>query len=108
MLYPKQKDIVWIDFDPSRRKEIRKRRPALVVSKDQFNQYTGFCLVSPITSTSRTYPSYIAIKNPQKISGDIVTHQIRSIDYSNRNLEVIEQCDILTWLEVVETIKMFI
>ncbi|WP_154064494.1 type II toxin-antitoxin system PemK/MazF family toxin, partial [Enterococcus faecalis] len=32
MDYPKQKDIVWIDFDPSKGKEIRKRRPALVVS----------------------------------------------------------------------------
>lgn len=30
MKYPKQKDIIWIDFDPSKGKDIRKRIPALV------------------------------------------------------------------------------
>ena len=42
MKYPKQKDIIWIDFDPSKGKDIRKRRPALVVSRDEFNERTGF------------------------------------------------------------------
>lgn len=105
---PKQKDIVWMDFDPSKGKEIKKRRPALVVSRDEFNQHTGFCLVCPITSTNREYSTYINIKHPQKIAGEVVTHQLRSIDYTTRNLEIIEQCDMLTWIEVTEVIDMFI
>lgn len=108
MDYPKQKDIIWIDFDPSKGKEIKKRRPALVVSRAAFNKNTGFCLVCPITSTERGFATYIKIKDPQKISGEVVTHQLRSVDFTTRNIEKIEQCDLLTWIEVVEVIGMFI
>ena len=102
MDYPKQRDIIWIDFDPSKGKEIKKR------SKDEFNERTGFCLVCPITSTRRSFATYVAIKDPQKIAGDIVTHQLRSVDFMNRNVEKIEQCDLLTWVDVIEVIGMFI
>lgn len=37
-----------------------------------------------------------------------MTHQLRAVDYSTRNIEKIEQCDLLTWIEVVEVIGMFI
>ena len=60
MDYPKQRDIIWIDFDPLKGKEIKKRRPALVVSKDEFNERTGFCIVCPITSTRRSFATYVA------------------------------------------------
>ena len=108
MDYPKQRDIIWIDFDPSKGKEIKKRRPALVVSKDEFNERTCFCLVCRITCTRRSFATYIAIKDPQKIAGDIVTPQLRSVDFLNRNVEKIEQCDLLTWVDVIEVIGMFI
>ena len=108
MYTPKQRDIIWLDFDPSKDKEIKKRRPALVVSKDEFNERTGFCLVCPITSSKRSFGTYISIKDPQKIAGDVVTHQLRSVDYTNRNVEKIEQCDVLTWIDVIEVIGMFI
>ncbi|BBD26469.1 type II toxin-antitoxin system PemK/MazF family toxin [Enterococcus faecalis] len=108
MHIPKQRDIIWLDFDPSKGKEIKKRRPALVVSKDEFNERTGFCLVCPITSSKRSFGTYISIKDPQKIAGDVVTHQLRSVDYTNRNVEKIEQCDVLTWIDVIEVIGMFI
>lgn len=108
MDYPKQKDIIWLDFDPSKGKEIKKRRPALVVSRNEFNKQTGFCLVCPITSTKRHYATYVEVKEPQTISGEVVTHQLRAVDYTIRNVEKIEQCDLLTWIDVVEVIGMFI
>lgn len=108
MNYPKQKEIIWMDFDPSKRKGIKKRRPALVVSRNEFNERTGFCLVCPITSTKRNFATYIEIKDSQKIEGEVVTHQLRAVDYTTRNIERIEQCDMLTWIEVVEVIDMFI
>ncbi|EMF0109814.1 type II toxin-antitoxin system PemK/MazF family toxin [Enterococcus hirae] len=74
---------IWIDFDPSKGKEIRKRRPALVVSRDVFNERTGFCLVCPITSTKRNFATYIEIKDPQKIVGEVATHQLNT----TRNIE---------------------
>lgn len=97
-----------LDFDPSRGKEIKKRRPALVLSRNECNQYTGFCLVCPIISTIRPYPTYVNIKSPRKITGQIVTHQIRSIDYQHRNIQVVEPCDIFTWTDVLSVIQNFI
>jgi len=108
MNVPKQKDIIWLDFDPSKGKEIKKRRPALVVSRNEFNERTGFCLVCPITSTKRKFATYIEIKDPQKIKGEVVTHQLRSVDWTTRNIEKIEQCDMFTWIDVLEVIEMFI
>ena len=48
---PKKGDIVWIDFDPSARKEIQKKKTGLVVSRYEFNRKTMFSIICPITST---------------------------------------------------------
>lgn len=40
--------------------------------KDEFNKRTGFCLFCPITSTKREFATYIEIKDPQKIDGEVV------------------------------------
>lgn len=108
MYNPTQGDLVYINFDPSIGHEIRKRRPGLVVSKTIFNKLTGFCLISPITSTQRSFGTYVKIEQPGKIKGEIVTHQLRSMDFDKRKLEFIEQCDPITWAQVLSTIDQFI
>jgi mRNA interferase MazF len=42
---PKKGDFVAITFDPQSGHEQKGRRPALVVSKDLFNQKTGLAIV---------------------------------------------------------------
>lgn len=59
-----QGDIVTIDFKPSKGHEIRKRRPALVVSRDAYNKATQFLIVCPITSTTRKRPYLISLQEP--------------------------------------------
>lgn len=49
---PKQGDIIIINFDPSSGREIKKKRPAIVVSTDNYSVVTGFVAVCPITSTA--------------------------------------------------------
>lgn len=88
----KQKDIIWIDFDPSRGHEIRKRRPALVISCNSYIRATRFVIVCPITSVIRDNPTYYTLNN-YKTKGQVVTHQIHSYDYTldaHRNIEYIE------------------
>ena len=51
MYVPDKGDIVSLSFDPSAGNEIMKRRPALVISRQAFNEHTGFAIVAPITST---------------------------------------------------------
>lgn len=89
---PRQKDVVWIDFDPSRGHEIRKRRPALVVSSNEYNRATHFVIVSPITSVIRTNPTYYTLHDYQT-EGQVVTHQLHAYDFTSdahRNIEYIE------------------
>ncbi|NBX55113.1 MAG: type II toxin-antitoxin system PemK/MazF family toxin [Betaproteobacteria bacterium] len=49
---------VWsVEFDPAVGSEIRKKRPALIVSNDAANRNLARVLVLPLTSnTSRLYP----------------------------------------------------
>jgi mRNA interferase MazF len=50
-------DIWWVDFDPSIGSEIRKRRPAIIVSNDSANRHLSRVVVVPLTSNSgRIYP----------------------------------------------------
>lgn len=106
--FPSQGDIIYINFNPSLGREIQHRRPALVISKDAFNKSLGFCLVCPITTTVRAYKTYIPIIQPKTITGEVVTHQIRAIDFTKRNLQVVEKCDPITWANVLATIDQFI
>lgn len=107
MYNPEQGDIVYVNFDPSIGHEIKKRRPGLVISKTVFNKLMGFCLVCPITSTRRTFGTYITIEQSGRIKGQVITHQLRSIDFSKRKLEFVEQCDPVTWARITATIDQF-
>ena len=61
-------DVWWINFDPSVGGEIRKKRPAIIVSNDASNRHINRLQVVPITSNvDRLYPSeaFITINNKQ-------------------------------------------
>jgi len=51
-------EIWWVDFNPSVGGEIRKSRPAIIVSNDVANKYLNRVQVIPLTSsTENLYPS---------------------------------------------------
>jgi len=50
-------DVWWVEFDPSVGSEIRKTRPAVIVSNDAANRNLARVVVIPLTSnTGRQYP----------------------------------------------------
>jgi mRNA interferase MazF len=81
---PRKGELVTLTFDPQAGHEQRGRRPALVISNDLFNRYTGLCIACPITNTRRDYPFHVAIPAGESVTGFIMVEQMKSIDFRSR------------------------
>ncbi len=80
-----QGTIVFIDFEPSRGSEITKRRPAVVISRDEYSYSSNLIIVCPITSTNKNRPYFVEIKHEKLASGSRVnTKQVYTLDYSKQ------------------------
>lgn len=104
----KQKDIIWINFDPSKGREIQKRRPALVLSSDNYIKSTNFVIVAPITSTIRKLPSFYSLDEKYKTKGQVVCQQLYSYDISksaNRHAEYIETLEDDDFYQIAQIVK---
>jgi len=72
-------EVYWVDLDPTRGTEIKKKRPALVVSPDDMNAVLPRVIIAPLTSAGQPLgcrPELVFAGKPARILLD----QIRTVD----------------------------
>jgi mRNA interferase MazF len=74
-----QGDIVIVKLDRAVGKEMQKTRPCLVVSPDGMNNALKTCIIAPLTSKSKPFPTRIP-SFFNKEGGAFALDQIRTID----------------------------
>jgi len=104
---PERGDIVWLDFNPQLGHEQRGRRPALTLSFKAYNEKIGLALFCPITSKVKGYPFEVELEL-KKIKGSVLSDQIKSLDWRERNIEFIEKIGEKKMEEVIEKIEVII
>lgn len=75
----KRGEVYWVNLDPSVGTEIKKTRPALVISPDDMNQALPRVIVAPITSKGQPLGCRPEIRLQGK-RGRILLDQIRCVD----------------------------
>ena len=59
----KRGELWWVEFDPSVGSEIRKTRPAIIISNDAANRNLTRVMVMPLSSNiSRIYPGEVLVE----------------------------------------------
>ena len=103
--FPRRGDIYWVDLDPTVGREIKKTRPALVVSNDIGNEVTNIIMVSPITSKIKNvYPFEVKISIKGKPC-KIMLNQCRAVDRCRLSSKI-DSVDLETMKYVEEAIKI--
>lgn len=95
----KRGEVYWVNLDPTVGTEIKKTRPALVVSSDDMNRALPRVIVAPITSKGQALGCRPQIKLKGK-RGRVLLDQIRCVD-KTRLAGKLEALDIALWHPVL-------
>ena len=72
---PQRGDVIWLDFEPAKGREIGKYRPALVLSGQDYNRRTGLLICCPISTSIRGAATEVPIANldqPSVVAANLV------------------------------------
>jgi len=84
---PRRGDLVWVDFIPQTGREQSGRRPALILSPENYNRKTGLAVACPVTSQVKGYPFEVSLQAGIPITGVVLSDHVRSIDWRARRAE---------------------
>jgi mRNA interferase MazF len=83
-------DIILVEFSPTVGHEQSGKRPALVVSAEEFNTSTGLVWVVPITSHRKSLPGELSLPEGLTTQGVLLLAQPRALDFRARRAHKLE------------------
>lgn len=89
---PDRSDIIWLDFEPVKGKEIGKYRPALVLSSQAYNQQTGLLICSPISTSIRGVKTEVLLNNLPEPSV-VASSLIQTLSWKDRKAKFIAKAE---------------
>jgi len=105
---PDRGDLVWLDFSPGSGHEQSGKRPAVCISRKEYNEKTGLALFCPCTSVIKGYPYEVLIQGNDKIQGVILADQVKNLDWKTRNISFIATLSDNHLLEVLAKLTTLI
>lgn len=87
---PERFDLIFLDFEPKKGKEIGKYRPALVLSSKEYNKKTGLLICCPISTSIRGHLSEVAVEGLDKPSV-IACSIIQTLSWQDRKAKFIKK-----------------
>lgn len=102
---PDKQDLIEIDFDPAVGKEIKKRRPALVISNWGYSQVTGLVIIVPIThANNHQLKDFFVPVVSAKVSGYVNPLQFFTYDFRKRHARKLDLLPTPAFVEVRQCI----
>lgn len=108
MAVPEIGDLVTINFNPKAGHEQEGRRPAIILSPYKFNNVTGFASLCPITHTERGWGYEVRLPDGLKAKGVILTDQLKNLDLTARNVQIIGKAPRETVEQCIKKINTYI
>lgn len=85
---PARNDIIFLDFEPTKGKEVGKYRPALVLSSLEYNDKTGLLICCPISTSIRGVLTEVPIDNLDQESV-VAASIIQTLSWNERKVKFI-------------------
>lgn len=86
---PERNDVAWIDFKPTKGKEIGKYRPALILSSKAYSKQTGLIICCPISTSIRGGETEVPIALDQPCV--VASSLIQTLSWRDRNVKFIKK-----------------
>lgn len=89
---PDRGDLGWLSMNPQLGREQAGRRPAVCLSPAKYNRKSGLAIFCPITSQIKGYPFEVPITGAKNLKGVVLSDQLKSLDWEQRDFEKIGKC----------------
>lgn len=108
MTAPKRGDLIILDFNNTAGHEQAGYRRVIVVSPFAHNKAANLAIVCAITSQKKGYPFEVEIPAGMKVTGVILSDQVRTIEWSARRIDIVDSAPEECIDEVLENLSKLI